>query len=423
MNPTRPKSKRSEHLVSGAVLLALVGITVPEAFPVIAQKSAQTTSQPPAQTSAQLSVPQPSAPARFAFGGNAAEIPAEFLNSLIFLPVDVNKTQPSLFELDSTSAASSISPARATELGLTNLQDPVLNLPGVDMPFTNFTTIDKPNFSAETGQPYLGTLGADFLSRVVVEIDYARQTVRLYDPGVYKYSGKGTAFPLRFDGNMPVIRAKFTLPGQRTHEGDFVVNTALDAALIISERFAETHRIFSSHVKNVGSSDPEIEDGANIVLGRLAEFQIGRFDIRSPIAAFVRQGPNSSPDSNRAGMIGGGMLRRFTVIFDYAHQQLILDPNTHFADYEQEDKSGISVVAKGPGLKTFEVASVQPGSPGEEAGIVKGDVIAGVDEEAAADLTLVSIRALFRQVGHKYKLLIQRNGQAIPITVTMRRLI
>jgi hypothetical protein len=419
MNPIRPKSIRGAHFVSGVVLLALAGTTLRQVPQANAQKSAQSS----AQTSAQLSVQQPGAPAHFAFGGNAAEIPAEFLDSLIFLPVDINKTQPSLFELDSTSAVSSISPARATELGLVNFQDPVLNLPGVDMPFTNFTAVDKPNFSAETGQPYLGTLGGDFLSRVIVEIDYARQTVRLYDPGVYKYSGKGTAFPLVFDGKVPVVRAKFTMPGQRTHEGDFVVNTALDASLLISERFAEMHRIFSSHVKTVSSSDPEIEDGANIVLGRLTEFQIGRFDVHSPIAAFVRQNPNSTADNNRAGVIGGGMLRRFTVIFDYAHQQLILDPNTHFADYEQEDKSGIAVVAKGPGLKTFEVASVQPGSPGAEAGIVKGDVIAGVDEEAAADLTLVSIRSQFRQVGHKYKLLIQRNGQAIPITVTMRRLI
>ena len=187
---------RDAHLVSGVVLLVLAGITVRQVPPVNPQNSAQTS----AQASAQLSVQQPGAPARFAFGGNAAEIPAEFLDSLIFLPVDINKTQPSLFELDSTSAASSINPARATELGLVNFQDPVLNLPGVGMPFTNFAAIDKPNFSAETGQPYLGTLGGDFLSRVIVEIDYARQTVRLYDPGVYKYLGMGTAFPLKFVG-------------------------------------------------------------------------------------------------------------------------------------------------------------------------------------------------------------------------------
>jgi len=273
------------------------------------------------------------------------------------------------------------------------------------------------------GRPYQGTLGADFFSRVVVEIDYARQTLRLYDPATYKYTGKGAVIPLRFSGPAPLIKASFKLAGLKTREADFVVNTALDASVLISDRFSEVHRIFSSHVKTINASDPQIEGGATVALGRLTEFEIGRYEIRGPVAAFVHPGANSNLDNNRAGVVGGGILRRFTVIFDYAHQQLILDPSNHFEDYEQEDKSGIAVVAKGPGLLTFEVASVQPGTPGAEAGVLKADIIAGIDDEPAADLTLASIRALFRQVGHKYKLLIQRNGQSVQVTVQMRRLI
>jgi hypothetical protein len=373
--------------------------------------------------SSQLAVQQQAPPARFALGGNAAEIPAEFSENLIFLPVDINKSQPSLFILDSTAAVSSISKTRASELGLANLQNPVLSLPGVNMPFANLATVDEQNRSVQLGRPVQGTLGADFLNRVVVEIDYLRQTVRLYDPGAYKYSGKGIVLPLKFDGSAPVITAKFTLPGQKTHEGEFVVDTALDASLLISEHFAEAHRVFSSHMKTASASDPEIEDGAPIVLGRLKEFEIGHLDVQSSIAAFVRSNSKSGPETNRAGVIGGGMLRRFTVIFDYVHQQMILEPSTRFTEYEQEDKSGIAIVAKGPGFKTFEVTSVQDGTPGAEAGVRKGDVIAGIDDEPAADLTLASIRSLFRQVGHKYKLLIQRNGESVQITVQMRRLI
>lgn len=363
------------------------------------------------------------APARFAFGGNAAEVPAEFVGNLVFVPVDINKSQPSLFVLDSTAAATSVSPTRASDLGLSNLKDPILNFPGVDMPFITLPTIDKSDFSQEVGRPYQGMLGADFFNRVVVEIDYNRQTLRLYDPTVYKYTGKGAVLPLRFSGSAPLIKASLKLAGQKTREEDFVVNTALDASVMISDRFSDVHRIFSSHVKTINASDPQIEGGATVALGRLTVFEIGRYEIQGTVAAFVHPGANSSLDKNRAGVIGGGILRRFTVIFDYAHQQLILDPNTHFQDYEQEDKSGIAVVAKGPGLLTFEVTSVQPGTPGAEAGVVKGDIIAGIDDEPAADLTLASIRSLFRQVGHKYKLLIQRDGQSVQVTVQMRRLI
>jgi PDZ domain len=402
-----PKIMRRAHIAFGIILATIFGVAI---YPALFANS-----ETPTQHS--------DAPARFAFGGNAAEVPAEFVGNLIFVPVGINKSQPSLFVLDSTAAISSVSPTRAADLGLSNLRDPILNFPGVDIPFVNLPTVDKSNFSQEVGRPYQGALGADFFSRVVVELDYARQTLRLYDPNAYKYAGKGAILPLRFAGSTPVISVKFTLPGQKTHEADFIVNTSFDASLLISDRFSEAHRIFSSHVKTINASDPEIEGGATVALGRLTDFQIGPYEIKRPIAAFIRQGSNSSFDSNRAGVIGGGIFRRFTVIFDYAHQQLILDPNNHFEDYEQEDKSGIAVVAKGPGLLTFEVASLQPGTPGAEAGVLKGDIIAGIDDEAAADLTLASIRALFRQVGHKYKLLIQRNGQSVQVTVQMRRLI
>src|SRR5580704_5997150 len=396
-------------IASGIILAMLTGLAL---HPSSSANSQTVTQQTPTL-----------APARFAFGGNAAEVPAEFVENLIFVPVDINKSQPSLFVVDSTAAASSVSPTRAAELGLSNLKDAILNFPGVDMSFVNLPTVDNPDFSQEVGRPYQGRLGADFFNRVVVEIDYARQTVRFYDPAVYKYSGKGAVFPLRFNGSAPLIKASFKLAGQKTREDDFVVNTALDASVLISDRFSEVHRIFSSHVKTINASDPQIEGGVTVALGGLTEFEIGRYEIRGPVAAFVHPGANSNLDNNRAGVVGGGILRRFTVIFDYAHQQLILDPSNHFEDYEQEDKSGIAVVAKGPGLLTFEVASVQPGTPGAEAGVLKGDIIAGIDDEPAADLTLASIRALFRQVGHKYKLLIQRNGQSVQVTVQMRRLI
>jgi C-terminal processing protease CtpA/Prc len=88
-----------------------------------------------------------------------------------------------------------------------------------------------------------------------------------------------------------------------------------------------------------------------------------------------------------------------------------------------EDMSGLALVAKGANLKTFAVVQVQPGTPGADAAIQQGDVIVAVDDEAAADLTLAAIRDLFRQIGHEYKLLIDRKGQSLTISIKMHRLI
>src|SRR5580658_6324349 len=127
---------------------------------------------------------QASPPARFAFGGNAAQIPADFVRSLIFVPVRVNGSKTFLFELDSSAATSSIDPKRATDLGIiletaSNASDAsgavhnaVLELPGLQIPMNSLSAISRQKFVEQTGQPSLGILGKDFFDRVVIEADY-----------------------------------------------------------------------------------------------------------------------------------------------------------------------------------------------------------------------------------------------------------
>ena len=355
--------------------------------------------------------------------GNAAEIPAEFIGNLIFLPVRVNQKQPSLFVLDSTAAASSISPARAAELDLTNLHGATLALPGAEFSLPQFASVADENFESQVGRAHEGTLGIDFLSLAVVEIDYARQTVRLYDPATFKFTGQSAPLPLTLSGGVPVVRAKFSVGGEHEHEADFVLDTALQPAAILFERYAESHRLFSAHLRTVSISDPEIENGAAVAIGRLHKFQLGRFPVSEPIAAFTRKNPATGSGADLAGSIGGALLCRFTVTLDFAHKQIFLVPNSHFADQEQEDKSGLSIVAQGSNLKIFRVTQVRPETPAAEAGIQRGDIIAGINDEPAADLTLESIRELFRRVGYKYKVLLDRNGQSVEVNFQTRRLL
>lgn len=355
--------------------------------------------------------------------GNAAEIPAEFIGNLIFLPVRVNQEQPSLFVLDSTAAASSISPARAAELGLTDFRNATLSLPGAQISLPQVASVANENFESQVGRAYEGTLGIDFLSLAVVEIDYARQTVRLYDPASYKFTGPSAPLPFTLSGGVPVVRARFSVGGEREHEADFVLDTAIQPAAILFERYAESHRLFSAHLRTVSISDPEVENGASVAIGRLHKLQLGRFPVSAPIAAFTRNNPAAGSSADLAGSIGGALLYRFTVTLDFPHHQIFLAPNSHFTDQEQEDKSGLSIVAQGSILRIFRVTQVRPETPAAEAGVQKGDIIAGINDEPAADLTLESVRELFRRVGYKYKVLLDRNGQSVEVTFQTRRLL
>ena len=393
-----------------AVLLAsLAARPAPQA-----QTGAAPQQAPPSSNSVSSSV-------RFAYGGNVAQVPAEFVGGLVLLPLHVNQGQPCLFVLDSTAPATSIDPDRATELGIPAGQSVELEFAGVNLTLPDLPRAPKPNFGAQFGRAYEGTLGRDFFESFVVEIDYARKTVRLYDPGAYQYSGHGKSFHLALSGDTPVVEAKFNTTG-KTLDANFGVNTALNASVVFSERYASAHHMFS-HLKTIPATDELLDGAPDAILGRMRLFQIGPFPVQQPLAIFSGRGGAATGSVQFAGEIGGGMLRRFAVIFDYPHMQIIFDPNSQRRADEIEDMSGISLIARGPGLRRFEVTQVRPGTPGAEAGLQKGDIIAGVDEDPAADLSLMQMRDLFRQLGHPYRLTVERNDQTLHLTMKLKRLL
>jgi hypothetical protein len=373
------------------------------------------------QNAAPVPGPQDVTSPRFSYGGNAAQIPAVFLRNLIFMPVRLNGGKPTLYELDSAAEKCAVDRNVAGDSTGNALRYAVLALPGVALPFVTLPVVSRADFAQQVGQPYQGTLGRDFFDRVVVEVDYHRQTVQLYDPSAFTYTGQGKSFPLTFSGPVPLIHAKFDVPGHRTESADFAVDTALDSGVIFYRGYTDSQRISAAHFKSEPASYPEVDGGAKIFLGRLKAFQIGPYQLEDIVGVFTQQKTQAGADKNIAGAIGANFLRRFTVIYDFPHHQVILEPNVDLNHDTDEDMSGLSIIAKGPNLKVFEITAVQPGTPGARAGIVPGDVIAGIGDEAAADLTLPALRDLFRQVGYQYKVLIDRKGQTITVSMQMRR--
>jgi hypothetical protein len=406
--------RRTKFLVAGCILLC--GWAARPAL------TAQQSAKPPAPAApAAAPAAQDVTSPRFSFGGDASQIPAVFLRNLIFMPVRLNGGKPVLFELDSAAEKCAVDRKVAGDTPSSALPYAVLALPGVQLPFVTLPVTSRDDFAQQVGQPYQGTLGRDFFDRVVVEVDYHRQTVQLYDPGVFTYAGQGKTFPLTFAGPVPLIRAKFDVPGHRSVSADFAVDTALDSGVIFYRGFTDSARISAAHFKSEPASYPEVDGGAKIFLGRLKTFQIGPYELEDIVGDFTQEKTKAGADRNIAGAIGSNFLRRFNVIFDFPHQRLILEPNVQLNHDNDEDMSGLSIIAKGPNLKLFEVVAVQPGTPAAHAGIVPGDVIAGIGDEAAADLTLAAVRDLFRQVGYQYKVLIDRKGQTITASLQMRR--
>ena len=123
-------------------------------------------------------------------------------------------------------------------------------------------------------------------------------------------------------------------------------------------------------------------------------------------------------------MVGGELLRRFKVIFDFSHHRMILEPNSHFKDSYEEDMSGISLTPeKSNGTKLFRVRQVVAGSPASEAGLQADDLITAIGDQPAGNFTEGRIAHMFKQDGREFTLTIKRRDKAIQLRLKLRRLI
>jgi hypothetical protein len=360
---------------------------------------------------------------RFAFGGNVAQVPMEIRGNQLLLPVRVNQSKPAMFLLATCELHSSIDPAPwlpadAGPQSQITFKNTLLSMPDLDVGIPKIEPQSLDKVSSIVGRQVRGIIGADILSKFVVEIEYDRSAIHFDDPATFEYTGKGVTLPLFVRDGIPNIRAKLAIRGHRTFEDDFEIRTEFNGAIEVSKPMAAAHKLKLGHVK--GYWFPNV-DGGRTLTARAEMLTIGPFAMAAPPVSF----PDVAGSESLAhgGAIGNAILSKFRVILDVPHQRIILESNMSYPNNVELDTSGVALLAKGPNLKTFEVAGVTPKSPGAAAGLQKGDVIAGIDNQPAADLTLVDVRAMLADIDHEYKLTVLRGDKPLEMKLRTRHLL
>ena len=373
-----------------------------------------------------------SADLQFASGQSARRLPFEFVGNHIYLRGSVNNSEPIWFLLDTGAAGSYLDAQYAKALGLGvqgESKTVVISFPGVRLCNQAFS-IQPLGFWIYDGHAVDGMLGYDFISRFVVQIDYANRTINLFEPQGYRYRGSGEVIPLIMleddsGGKVPLVRARIMHLGGDPIEGKFIADTGVRGALSFNSPFVEANKLLQSTQKTIQAP----LGGGSMVrepkqpVGRVPNLQLGSFTFKNPVAIFFldKKGVLASPEFD--GVIGGEILRRFKVIFDYSRQQMILEPNRHFSEPDEYDMSGLLLIAEGNDFKTFKVRHLIEDSPATAAGLSEGDVISAVNGTPASKLSLEQVRRMFKKEGQSYLLSIKRGDERTQIRISLRRLI
>jgi predicted aspartyl protease len=271
-------------------------------------------------------------------------VPIEVVyGGLVFAKVTINGT-PLSFVVDTGAEATVLNASRLDKLGLSSIGSFATGAGGGDVVLSfvpQVTTqlgdakvsdqivvaIPLDHLERPLQRPLDGILGYDFLSRFVIELDYANQTMRIFDRSSYHHTGAGKPIAVTLEDGTPFIDAEIEVPNKGRIGGHFVLDTGCLCDVQLSTPFVDEHRLLSAfpHAKQAGFSSGA-GGATNEMTATIPALHVGGEKIESPRADFARDTHGANADPESAGLIGSLTWKRFVLVLDYKHQQVFLDP-------------------------------------------------------------------------------------------------
>jgi membrane-associated protease RseP (regulator of RpoE activity) len=221
-------------------------------------------------------------------------------------------------------------------------------------------------------------------------------------------------------GALPIIQAKLLLRGRAAIDIACAIDSGA-SGVHLTAPFVRENDLMASLTKTIAASSLGAGGESVEIAARVDGLQLGPYLLRRPIVEISpdpKEGLLANPELG--GLLGGEILGRFTVTFDYPHRRILLEPNRLFPDPFLADQSGLSILARGPGFHRFEIDGVEPNSPADAAGILRGDVIVAVDSHPAMELDLDRMGRLLERTGRTILVTVERDGRALDFSLDLK---
>ncbi|UFH46488.1 PDZ domain-containing protein [Flavobacterium galactosidilyticum] len=385
---------------------------------------------------------------------NKVSVPFKLINNLIFVPIKVNGVELNflldtgvsetiLFSLEEKKEVLFSNTEKILLKGLGNQiaveglksKNNVLEFSSLKMPNHLLYIVLDPDFnlSSHIGIPVNGIVGYQFFRNNLVEINYRKKKIIVFKDipkNRKKIERKFDAMAITVEKFKPYIKGIVTLDDHSTPLKLLVDIGNSDAVWLFQDRskfIKVPEKSFDDYLGKGFSGD---------VLGKRGKIErmvMSNFEFNNPIAAF----PDSSSIRNvtmvpdRMGSVGGEIMKRFDVVFDYQNEQLFLKKNSNYSQPFSYNKSGVEIqhnglqwvqetvpmeMVKTPransevnvySAKTefkykfqvkplYEIANVRANSPAAIAGLLKGDIIIKINNNPTYKYSLQDIITLFR---------------------------
>ena len=373
-------------------------------------------------------------------GKRKVEIPIEIYNNLIVIPVVLNGALPLKFILDTGVRTAILTEKTFSDiLNLSYSRKYTISGPGgeqlIDAYITNNVSLELPGVLGRghallvLGQDYLelrnylgtdvhGILGYELFSRFIVQVDYEKKILTLMVPSKFKPRRRYQAIPIKIEDTKPYLTTSVVLSDGTQLSAKLLVDSGASHGLMLDPGSDVRITVPANTISSVIGRGLGGEITGKV--GRVRSLKLGAYEVKDVIASFPD--PNSYFDSlklgatKRNGAIGGEVLSRFTVIFNFPDEEIYLKKNPQFKKKFHYNLSGMMVKAKGSRLNVFEVIDVRKESVADVAGVLNGDLVMSINGINTRSLDLNTINGFFNQKpGKKIHMVVDRNGQLVKI--------
>lgn len=420
----------------------------------------------------------------FQFTNNKKKVVLHFklINNLIFIPIKLNGVELTflldtgveetiLFSLEEQEKVQFYSVEKIKLRGFGN-EEPIeglkssnnqLSLPNmVDEDHELIIVLDQNfNFSSQIGIPVNGIIGYHFFKNHLVEIDYDAKKIIIYDENKRsrkRIENKFSSFDISMENHKPYTVAAIDLMEHKKVPVKLLIDTGNTDAVWLFQNVSEEIKVppknFIDYLGRGLSGD---------IFGkraRINNLKIGDFNLETPIASF----PDSSSVANvnfvkqRTGSIGGEILNRFKIIFDYQNNKMHLKKGRDFDLPFNYNMSGIEIQHGGlqwvqekielnPTVTTkvfnineekikndfnykftlkptFFISNVRKNSPAELCGLKKGDLVLSINRSQSYNYTLQQINSILKsEEGKIIEIEIERDSKLMKFKFQLKSIL
>lgn len=369
-------------------------------------------------------------------------LPFELIGNHIFIQLRVNGSPPLDFIFDTGASTTVVHDATARMLELPEdlhamatgtagevpvvmSEDVSLELQGLPLQHLHVIQAPLEHLGRYIGRPIDGIIGYELLSRYIVQLDFDRHRLMLYEfqapPNFPEEGGQRLAFDLHL--NLPMVYTRLIGPGGHAYEGHFLVDTGAGSALILNAPFVSREDL----IELAPSCYPNRSYGlsnqtAESCIGRVEAFFWGDHEFANLPAKFSMAYQGVEAQDLFIGIIGNELLRKFNLTFDYQRQLIHFAPSLDYPHPFAVNCSGLKLQLDEQ-FRHVEVLDVILDSPASQAGFRRGDIIHEINGRSVHELSLPELQAHLQQAGTQVELVIQRGRYILNKILRLKPLI